>query len=100
MNTVPEKMAQLLAPLHLHHFECEDQSALHAHHQGAKQGGHFSLILVSDSFAQLNRLERHRCVHQLLEPLLLNKEIHALTLLTKTPAEYHSINSIQHQEKS
>lgn len=88
MNAMQQKISQLLLTLDLQHFEFEDQSAAHAHHKGAKQGGHFALLLVSDAFANMNRIERHRHVQNLLSPLFQNQEIHALTIVAKTPDEY------------
>ena len=88
MNNMQQKITQLLAPLNLQYFEFEDQSAAHVHHTHKKQGGHFALLLVSESFAHMNRLARHRRVQELLNPLCQNQEIHALSIVAKTPNEY------------
>jgi len=47
---------------------------------------HFSAKLVDDGFAGLNRVARHRRVHDAIGPAL-GREIHALTLTLKTPEE-------------
>lgn len=83
-----ETMYQLLQTLSLEVFEFEDQSHLHAGHAGAREGGHFALVLVSQAFEGKNRLARQRLVQDLLKPLFDDKKIHALSVIAKTPDEY------------
>lgn len=47
---------------------------------------HFTAKVVEDGFDGLNRVARHRRVHDALGPAL-GREIHALTLTLKTRAE-------------
>jgi BolA protein len=68
-------------------LELLDESAKHAGHAGAASGaGHFRLRIVSEAFAGLPLVQRHRLVHDALAPLF-GSEIHALALETKTPEE-------------
>ena len=65
----------------------KDQSHLHAGHEGAKDGkGHFDVTIVSESFAGLNRIARHRLVYDALGDFM-DSDIHALRITAITPAE-------------
>jgi BolA protein len=66
----------------------EDQSAMHAGHAGARPGGqtHYRLMLVSQAFAGLSRVERQRLVYQSLREEF-DTGLHALSLDLKTPEE-------------
>lgn len=83
-----EKMAQRLASLDLQLFEFQDESHLHIGHAGNKGGGHYALLLVSDAFVGLSRIQRQRMVQGLLADLFASRQIHALSLKAKTPEEY------------
>ena len=65
-----------------------DDSAKHAGHAGARAEGqtHYSVLLVSDRFAGLSRVDRHRLVNAALAPEFA-AGLHALALTLKTPAE-------------
>jgi BolA protein len=63
-----------------------DDSHLHAGHAGAREGRHFSVRIVSDRFAGLTRVARHRLVYDALARWM-PRGIHALALSTLTPAE-------------
>lgn len=65
-----------------------DDSAQHAGHAGARPGGqtHYSVLLVSDAFRGLSRVERHRAVHAVLEGEF-GDGLHALALRLLTPEE-------------
>lgn len=88
MTTVQQQMAALLAAIEPQLFECEDQSHLHVGHAGAREGGHFAIVVVSSAFEGQSRLERQRRVHQLLAPLFAAKKIHALNITARTPQEF------------
>ncbi len=65
----------------------KDQSHLHAGHEGAKDGkGHFDVTIVSDAFAGVNRVQRHRMVYDALGKLL-ETDIHALRIKAFAPSE-------------
>jgi BolA family transcriptional regulator, general stress-responsive regulator len=75
-----------LAPVEL---QVEDESALHAGHAGAREGGHFRVRVVSDRFRGLPRLARHRLVYEAVEPLL-GRGVHALAIEARTEDEITS----------
>lgn len=67
-------------------FELIDDSASHAGHAGAKEGGHYQLRVVSPRFAGLNRVARHRLIYDALGSLPAQR-IHALNLQALAPDE-------------
>ena len=81
-------MAQRLQSLDLQVYDFRDDSRLHAGHAGNKGGGHYALLLVSEQFVGVSRLQRQRVVQDLLADLFADKKIHALSIVAKTPDEY------------
>lgn len=82
---IESKLRQAFAPRHL---EVVDDSARHAGHAGARSGGgHFQVVIVSERFRDLSRLERHRAVYDALGEAM-RQEIHALALRAMTPEEW------------
>lgn len=82
-----ERIRHLLAPLHPLELQIEDESARHAGHPGARDGGgHYKLRLVSPDFPGLSRLQRHRLVYDCLDNLM-PREIHALAMSLLSPEE-------------
>ena len=67
-----------------------DDSAEHAGHAGAAAGGgHFSLVIVSEQFAGLTRLARHRAVLDRVGDLIPHP-VHALAIRAYAPDEFPS----------
>jgi BolA protein len=66
----------------------EDDSARHAGHAGAREGGqtHFNVVMVSEAFQGINRVARSRAVHAVLEAEFAGG-MHALSLTLRTPEE-------------
>jgi BolA protein len=88
MTTAEKIESRLRERLSASHVEVEDESHRHVGHAGAASGGgHYSCLIVADSFAGQTALERHRSVYQALGDLM-NSEIHALALRTFSPAEF------------
>jgi BolA family transcriptional regulator, general stress-responsive regulator len=77
-----------LAPVSL---EIMDDSAKHAGHAGAREGGHFRVVVVANAFNGLSQLQRHRLVYAAVEPLMGHAppelKIHALNIVARTPEE-------------
>ncbi len=83
MELIREKLA-LLSPEAL---EIVDDSALHAGHAGARDGGgHFRLRIVSHAFSGLGTLARHRLVYAALDELMPTR-IHALSITALCPED-------------
>lgn len=72
-----------LAPLSL---EIIDDSAKHAGHAGAREGGHFRVVLVAEAFRGQSQLARHRLVYAAVAPLM-GQGVHALSIIARTPEE-------------
>jgi len=71
-------------------LEIHDDSAEHAGHAGAAGGGgHFSLLIVSNAFSGVPRLERHQRVLREVADLLPHP-VHALSIKALTPEEFTS----------
>jgi BolA protein len=92
MSTAPETRAErirarleaALAPIVL---ELSDDSAQHVGHAGAASGGgHYSVKIVSERFAGLRLVMRHRLVYDSVHDMM-NKEIHALAITALAPSE-------------
>jgi BolA protein len=68
--------------------EVVDQSALHAGHAGAREGGesHFAVTLESAAFQGASALERQRRVYRVLAEEL-GGPVHALSLSLRAPGE-------------
>lgn len=85
--SVIEAMRARLAALDPVAIEIDDDSAKHAGHAGARDGGgHFRLAIVSPRFAGCKTMARHRLVYDALGPLM-KREIHALSITAKSPDE-------------
>jgi len=68
-------------------IEVIDDSHLHAGHAGAAGGaGHFHVRLVSERFAGLGTVARHRLVYHAVHDWMPQR-IHALVIDARTPAE-------------
>jgi len=63
-----------------------DDSARHAGHAGAREGGHFRVTLVSSAFKGRPQLERHRLVYAAVASLM-GRGIHALNIVARAPEE-------------
>jgi BolA protein len=68
-------------------IEVIDDSAAHAGHAGAREGGHFRVRIVSERFAGRPTLERHRLVYDALASLMGRGGIHALAIVARAPGE-------------
>ena len=68
-------------------IEVEDESHKHAGHAGARAGrGHFRVDVVSDAFAGMSPIARHRAVYAAVGELMAT-DIHALAIRARTPGE-------------
>ncbi|MEZ5613613.1 MAG: BolA family protein [Rhodocyclaceae bacterium] len=86
MNTL-DLMREKLAALEPLHLDIADDSAKHAGHAGARDGGgHYRLTIVSPRFAGCATTQRHRLIYEALGPMMRG-EIHALGIKALTPEE-------------
>lgn len=68
-------------------IEIVDDSAAHAGHAGARQGGgHYNVTIVAQAFDGKTLVQRHQLVYKALNDLMKN-EIHALGINALSPSE-------------
>lgn len=65
-------------------LDVQDESRNHSVPEGAET--HFNVMVVTNAFEGMGRVDRHRRVHELLSEEL-KSGLHALTLTLLTPAE-------------
>lgn len=83
-DLIEHRLRAELSPLDL---QIIDESAAHAGHAGARDGGgHFRVVIVSEVFAGKSLLQRHRLVYAAVNDLM-PKEIHALSIKALAPKE-------------
>ena len=87
MSQLSERIeAALREALQPSEFMLQDDSHLHAGHAGAREGSHYTVRLVSERFAGLKRLARHRLVYDALKDQM-QSGIHALAIDARAPGE-------------
>ena len=67
-------------------LEIRDDSAAHAGHAGARDGGHFTVRIIAAAFTGKTLLQRHRLVNAALADLM-HRDIHALSIKANAPDE-------------
>jgi BolA protein len=67
-------------------LEVIDDSHLHAGHAGAREGGHFRVVITADVFKGRSQLERHRLVYAAVASLM-GQGVHALSIVARAPEE-------------
>ncbi len=79
------KLTDAFAPVHL---QVDDDSARHAGHAGARQGGesHFNVVIRSARFEGVSRVQRQRMVYAALAEELAGP-VHALSVKALAPGE-------------
>jgi BolA protein len=83
VEKIRQALTARLAPVEL---VIRDDSAAHAGHAGAREGGHFSVVVVSEQFAGRSRMQRHQLVYAAVADLM-RTDIHALSIQARTPQE-------------
>jgi BolA protein len=89
MGAISEAIrTKLIAAFQPTRLEIEDDSARHAGHAGARQGGesHFNVVIQSHAFAGVNRVARQRKVYHALAEELAGP-LHALSVKALAPDE-------------
>lgn len=86
MNTsrVERLRTALETALHPTALDIRDDSARHAGHAGAREGGHFHVTITTAAFKGVSAVERHRMVYAAAAELM-GRDIHALSIDARTP---------------
>ncbi len=82
---IEEKLKDSLSPIM--HLDIVDESYMHSVPQGSES--HFKVLVVSEAFEEISMIDRHRQLNQLLADEF-KRGLHALTLHTWTPEEWHA----------
>lgn len=85
-ETVDLLRARLIEVFAPQNIALRDDSALHAGHAGAREGGHYHLDMVSERFAGQSTVARHRLIYQALGDLMRGR-VHALSINARAPGE-------------
>ena len=85
---VKDKIIALIeSNINVEYISIRDRTAGHKHHKHYDGGGHYKLHVVSDDFSNMSLLKRHQIIYKLVNHMI-QKEIHALSMITQTIAEY------------
>ena len=84
-ETIREKLTEAFSPLNLDVVNDSDRHAGHAGSPGTGES-HFRVTILSDRFAGLSRVERHRLVNEALATEL-SGPVHALAIKALAPGE-------------
>ncbi|APR98276.1 BolA family protein [Wolbachia endosymbiont of Folsomia candida] len=90
IKTIEEKIRGAIGVISINII---DESAKHADHYFASSStlpSHIKLILISDDFAGMSSLKRHKLIYELLKSEI--KLIHAISLHLYTQNEYNLKN--------
>lgn len=84
-DAIRDKLTAAFQPERL---EVIDDSARHAGHAGAREGGesHFNVVIVSNAFKGKSRVQRQRDIYSALSEELAGP-VHALSLKAFAPGE-------------
>lgn len=96
MSRVDRLRAALTAALTPTYLDIRDDSARHAGHAGAREGGHFHVTIAAPGFAGRRAVERHRMVYAAAAELM-GRDIHALSIDARDSAD---IQKIEPEESS
>ena len=84
-DAIRDKLTEAFQPSRL---EIQDDSARHAGHSGAREGGesHFSVTIEAEAFRGAAKIARQRMVHHALAAELAGP-VHALSVRALAPGE-------------
>ena len=93
MSRSEELESRIVAALGPARVEVQDDSEQHRGHAGASGGaGHYTVVVVAEKFAGLDRIARHRAVYAAVGDMI-PAEVHALVVRAFTPAEWAANSS-------
>ena len=87
MSKQQELLERIQAEFQPHFVTVENESHMHSSGRGADS--HFKLVIVSDAFEGMRKVQRHQKLYQLFADDLKNG-IHALALPLYTKSEWES----------
>ena len=94
MSNIRQIIEERLRTLEPEFFDFEDESHLHAGHAGNKGGGHYAIVVVSNAFENIGRLQRQRMIKQLLQDLF-SDGLNVFCIVSQ-PTSLNFLQKIQH----
>lgn len=86
------KIKELLSKnLNIAELDILDESPNHGGYNGSVT--HVKIIVISDDFTDLKLLDRHKLVYKAMD--ILVSQIHAISIIAKTPYEWSKSNDFQ-----
>ncbi len=86
------KIKELLSKnLNISELDILDESPNHGGYNGSVT--HVKIIVISDDFTELKLLDRHKLVYKAMDTLV--SQIHAISIIAKTPYEWSKSNDFQ-----
>lgn len=89
-NAIRQALSSGLSPVHL---EVINESYMHNVPEGAET--HFKVLIVSEKFAGLPPIKRHRLVNDLVKVELEGNFVHALSIEAKTADQWTSDYTVE-----
>lgn len=83
---IAEQLRQRLGSLNPLSVVIEDESHRHAGHAGAREGGHYEVVIIAEVFSGKNTVARHRLIYDAAGDLM-RCGIHALSIRAFAPGE-------------
>ncbi len=83
---IDQRLRAALDPIELDVRDDSERHRGHAGHNSSAGESHFTVEIVSASFASMSRLERQRAVNEALADLLVER-VHALAIRARAPGE-------------
>lgn len=90
MKFIKEKIISSISVIDINIIDESEKHANHYFTSDSTMPSHIKLILVSNDFINMNRLERHKLVYKILDDEI--SSIHAISLQLYTESEYNLKN--------
>jgi BolA protein len=90
MDRIDQLRTRIADALAAERVDVQDDSDQHRGHAGARGGaGHYTVLVVAQGFAGLDRIARHRAVYAAVGDMI-PAQVHALVVRAFTPDEWRA----------
>ena len=84
--------AKLIEQLSIYYLDIADDSQKHIGHNKTSEGGHYTIMLVSNVFNKMKLIDRHKLIYKILDNMI-GTEIHAISIKAYSIKEYKSFRN-------
>ena len=84
--------AKLIEQLSIYYLDIADDSQKHIGHNKTFEGGHYTIMLVSNIFNKMKLIDRHKLIYKILDNMI-GIEIHAISIKAYSIKEYKSFRN-------